>query len=285
MSKKSPDSDPRTLDVKGILAQHPELQAVLYSREDDLIEDLASALLTHTPQLHPGARGAFDINPILTQLLQSLGPVFAAMLLQAMRPRPQLPPAVVVPPPVIHPAPDIPPVIPTHPVPPPTAVVPSGFVHRIVGGKFHLTGMHERGAGGPPMADDWVRAVLAGERNAPHDCWLAMDFTPEFEDGHIGQPSGPGEPDDPYFALTPDCPKAPYDTDGPMQKARLRFEYEGGGSADLGHEYAKNGCEPRIRCRPGDGSGGSLFNIRIEFLGGSVPLLGAAEVIHIGRGA
>lgn len=201
-----------------------------------------------------------DVNSI-AQLIALLGPLIAGLFKKD--------------PPRVEPAP-VPAPTPT-PVPVPTP--PQAQGHRIVGGKAKCTGLTEGGPLGKRWSGAQLAGVLAGTNNAPHDSRFEFDFTPTFEDGHVGTA------DDPYFLTTPLCPKGPGDTDGPMQQVRLRYDYEGPGSADLSREYANYGCTPRIRARTGGGEGGLLSNLRFDFDGGSVAVENVAEAIHVGRGA
>jgi hypothetical protein len=201
-----------------------------------------------------------DING-LAQLIALLGPLIAGLFKKN--------------PPVVPPAP-----VPVEPAPTPVTPAPVPAAgHRIVGGKAKCTGLTEGGPLGKRWGGAQLAGVLAGTNNAPHDSRFEFDFTPTFEDGHVGTA------DDPYFLTTPLCPKGPGDSDGPMQQVRLRYDYEGPGSADLSREYANYGCTPRIRARTGGGEGGLLSNLRFEFDGGTVMVENVAEAIHVGRGA
>lgn len=240
------------------------LRAAVALRQEDLLEELT----TH-PAAAPLNQQGFDWGP----LIQALGPYILQLIGQIIS-RPPAPPA----PPVVEPAPPTPPAPPAPPTQPPVGT------HRIVGGKARLTGITEGGPLGKRIAGERLDQIKAGTANAPHDSRFEFDFTPTFEDGHIGQPSGPGEPDDPYFAQTPSCPAAPGDTVAPTQAVRLRFDAEGLERADLSREYAANGCTPRIRAIAAGDAGGTLADLRFDFYGGSVSVEGVDE-IHVGRGA
>lgn len=263
--------DPVTAVVVLEGARRPEnasLRMAVGLAQEDALETLSKTAV---------AKSSLDINALL-QLIATLGPLFAS-LFQKKAPEPTPPPKPV----------DVEPI----PLPkPPNVVVPPGPVprevvkHHIVGGRAYLTGITEGGPLGPRIGGDRLRAIRNGSANAPHDARFEFDFTPTFEDGHQGQPSGTNEAPDPYFITTPFAPAGDGDTVPPTQPVRLRFDWEGseGSSADLSREYAANGCTPRIRVRTPLDGGGVLSNLRFEFEGGAVEVEGVDQ-IHVGRGA
>lgn len=246
------------------------LRGAVGIRQEDVLETLLGS-----PKLQPfaGAIGQSDWLNLVVKLVEILGPVLAAAILQKLNPKaPDAPPPVL---PTPSPAPA--------PVPVPPA--PAAAVKKIVGGRAKITGLTEGGPLGKRWSGQDLENVLIGVGNAPHDARFEFDCTPQLEDlSFLG-------PDDPRWAGQPGAKRRPTagDTDGPMQPMRLRFTYKGDGSADLAHEYANFGCNPRIRVRtPGIG-GGILSDIYFEgpdYGGGEPIVIEVAEgPIFIGRGA
>lgn len=221
-------------------------------------------------------KAGFDFNQI-AQLIALLGPLIAGLIRKNPAPAPTPTPT---PAPAPTPTPTPTPVTPPTPTPAPT---PATF-HRIAGGHAHITGLTEGGPLGKRWGGQDLINVLNGTGNAPHDARFEFDCTPQADDGHTFEGRGPDEAPDPYWLNQPNAPAGAGDTVPPTQPLRLRFDYEGQGSADLAHEYANFGCNPRIRVRtPGDG-GGVLSNLRFEGQGVTIPVDGVDE-IHVGRGA
>jgi len=264
--------------VKATLAKHPELRALApkgdkvaerlaVNRHEDLVEDLIA--------LKRGKRAVTRLRKLSSDQISGLAALLA-MLWQMFHPAPSPAPT---PAPVPSPTPE-----PT-PAPAPTPVPTPAGAHHIVGGKAKITGLTEGGPLGKRWGGQALRDVIAGKANAPHDARFELDCTVQFEDGHQAEPRGEGEAPDPYWNGIPMAPFDPsHDTVPPTQPVRLRFDYEGAGSADLAHEYANLGNTPRIRVRTGGGAGGVLSNLRFEGAGFSIPVDGVDE-IHVGRGA
>lgn len=207
----------------------------------------------------------------LEEVLKQFGPLIAMLIAQAFTKKPKPEPVA----PTAHQ--DFPPPKPVVVVPPP---VPPGVVH-ILGGHAKITGATKGGPLGPRLSKAVVDGLLAGQKFGDEilDLRLELDNTPTDGAKDFGA-------DDPRWLGQP---SAPHPNEGPIQPFRLKFTYEGDGSADLAHEYANFGCTPRIRVKVPAGGGGALTNIFFEgpdYQDGSVPV--RIEVtegpIYVGKG-
>jgi len=241
--------------VKATLAKHPELktlaakgdvvaQRLAVNRHEDLVEDLTL--------MKRGKRAVTRLRKLSADQLSGLAALLA-MLWQMFHPAPTPAP---VPSPTPEPTPE-----PT-PAPAPTPVPTPAHVARIVdGGRGKITGATKGGPLGPRLSSAVMKGLLAGQKfgNELLDVRLELDDTPMLEDGSFMGA------DDPRWAGQPNAPYRPgVDTVPPTQPIRLRFVYDGDGSADLAHEYANFGCSPRIRVRVPSGGGGTLTDIYFE---------------------
>lgn len=144
---------------------------------------------------------------------------------------------------------------------------------RVVGGKAHLTGIHEKGPQGPRVTGERLREVRSGD-NGPSDGWYEFDCTPTDAEGREFGPMPEGAEVNPEFEGVPT-----FDGDPSTQALRLQFTFTGEGTAELVHEYANHGCTPRIKTV---GARGQLVNLAFVAANGvRIPV--EPSSINIGR--
>lgn len=153
----------------------------------------------------------------------------------------------------------------------------------ITGGTAKLTGALEGGRQGKRIAGARLREIKNGD-NAPHDCSLEFDLTPVDQTGDDFGPMPKGElAKKAEDRRNPEMDGVPsWDGSDSHQVARLTYDYEGAGDADLTNEYANHGCTPRVRVRTGGGGGGVLGNLRFVCANGvEIPV--RPNRINVGR--
>lgn len=236
------------------MPQNASIREAIALRQEDLLDTIIKAV---------GGPQATSLPTTVTSdgwrdILQQLTPLLVQLLLARVLKQPKAEPVS----PTVHQdfSPPPPPVVVTPPIPP-------GVVH-IVGGRAKITGATKGGPLGPRIKPEVLKALLSGERFGDEilDLRLELDNTPLGADGKdFGA-------DDPRWVGQP---SAPHPGEGPIQPFRLKFSYQGDGSADLAHEYANFGCTPRIRVRVPAGGGGALTDLFFEgpdYKDGSAPV-------------
>ncbi|HEY2938163.1 MAG TPA: hypothetical protein VGJ25_16285 [Gaiellaceae bacterium] len=153
----------------------------------------------------------------------------------------------------LHPTTAPPSPAPSPPAPPPAPPSPpiiAGPKRRILGGRGRITGATKDGPLGPRIPREKLDRILAGEVPGPNDTRLEFDITPQDQNAVDFGPHDPSWQTDRQ-------PHAP----GATEPIRLHFTVVGDGDADLVHENANSGCNPRIRVRVPRGSVVKLVDI------------------------